>query len=68
VLAAAADETAPGGRFGGSAAMWDYLWNIGGYALNYTGRLERQQWIVVFTICLVVGFFFTRGFGSRSNY
>jgi hypothetical protein len=48
--------------------MWDYLWGIGGFALNYTGRLDRQQWIVVFVACLVIGFVFTRGFGSRTNY
>ena len=49
-------------------SMWDYLWNIGGFALNYTGRLDRQQWIIVFLVCLVCGFICTRGFGSRTNY
>jgi hypothetical protein len=48
--------------------MWDYLWNIGGFALNFTGGLDRQQWIIVFVVCTVVGFIFTRGFGSRTNY
>ena len=48
--------------------MWDYLWGIGGFALNYTGKLDRQQWIIVFLVCLVAGFICTRGFGSRTNY
>jgi hypothetical protein len=48
--------------------MWDYVWSIGGFALNYSGQLTRQQWTVLFTVCLVVGFFWTRGFGSRTGY
>jgi uncharacterized membrane protein YhaH (DUF805 family) len=48
--------------------MWDYVWGIGQQALNFSGRLDRQQWIIVFFVALVVGFIFTRGFGSRSNY
>ena len=48
--------------------MWHYLWGIGGYALQFTGKLDRNQWIIVFFVALVVGFLFTRGFGSRNNY
>jgi hypothetical protein len=48
--------------------MWDSLWNIGGFALNFSGRLDRQQWIIVFIVCLVFGFISMRGFGSRTNY
>ncbi len=48
--------------------MWDRIWGIGGFALEYTGKLDRQQWIVAFFVCLIVGFICTRGFGSRTNY
>ena len=48
--------------------MWEYVWSVGEFGLNFTGRLDRQQWVYVFFAALVVGFFFTRGFGSRTNY
>jgi hypothetical protein len=31
-------------------------------------NLDRQEWIAVFVVALVVGFFCMRGFGSRSKY
>jgi hypothetical protein len=32
------------------------------------GQLDRQQWVVVSLLVLVVGMVAMRGFGSRSNY
>jgi hypothetical protein len=48
--------------------MLEYVWMVGEFFIGYTGRLDRQQWTIVFFAALVIGFFFTRGFGSRSNY
>ena len=32
------------------------------------GGMDRGQWMIVFAIVVIVGFFCMRGFGSRANY
>jgi len=32
------------------------------------GRLDREEWILVFVAALIFGAFCLRGFGSRTNY
>lgn len=41
-----------------------------GQGMNYVIRqnLSREQWIAVSVVMLVMGLFFMRGFGSRTNY
>ena len=31
-------------------------------------NLDRQEWIAVFVVAVIVGFFCLRGFGSRTKY
>ena len=44
--------------------VWDVLEKI---ACHLTG-LDRQHWILLSVIALVVGVVCLRGFGSRTNY
>jgi hypothetical protein len=37
-------------------------------ATRLAGQLDRQQWIIVSVLVLVLGLVTMRGFGSRSNY
>jgi len=35
---------------------------------QYAGRLDREQWVTISVLVLVLGLITLRGFGSRSNY
>lgn len=35
---------------------------------NAAGCLDREHWIVISLVVLVMGIIFMRGFGSRTNY
>jgi hypothetical protein len=44
--------------------MWGYYRDV----MNWFGSLDRQEWMVVLFIGMVLGFVCMRGYGSRSNY
>lgn len=35
---------------------------------NWLNQLDRQEWLMLLLVGMVVGFFCMRGFGSRSKY
>ena len=35
---------------------------------RYAGQLDRQQWIILSVLVLMLGLITMRGFGSRNNY
>ena len=45
-----------------------YLWRFIDEVTRYAGQLDRQQWVVISVLVLVLGLFTLRGFGSRNNY
>jgi hypothetical protein len=44
--------------------MWHYF-NV---SMNWINQIDRQQWFFILLAVLVMGAFWLRGFGSRSNY
>ena len=44
--------------------MWRYYHDV----MNWFASLDRQEWLVVLAIGMVLGFLCMRGYGSRSNY
>lgn len=38
------------------------------HATRLAGQLDRQQWIIVSVLVLLLGLVTMRGFGSRNNY
>jgi hypothetical protein len=36
--------------------------------IHWINGLDRQEWLVVLVVAMVLGFLCMRGFGSRSNY
>jgi len=44
------------------------VWRFVDLVTLYAGQLDRQQWIAVSVLVLVLGLITMRGFGSRSNY
>ncbi len=44
--------------------VWEYLEKVA----RHFGGLERQHWILLSVVALVVGLVCLRGFGSRTNY
>jgi hypothetical protein len=48
--------------------MIDQVWHYVYLVTRYAERLDRQQWIAISVLVLVVGLITMRGFGSRSNY
>ena len=45
-----------------------YVWRLVDDVTRYAGQLDRQQWIVLSFLVLVLGLITMRGFGSRNNY
>jgi hypothetical protein len=37
-------------------------------AMRWVSSLDKQDWMLLLTAALVLGFFALQGFGSRSNY
>ena len=46
----------------------NYVWRFVDDVTRYAGQLDRQQWIVLSCLVLVLGLISMRGFGSRNNY
>ena len=44
------------------------VWRFVDIVTRYAGQLDRQQWVVLSFLVLVLGLVTMRGFGSRSNY
>ncbi len=36
--------------------------------MRWVSGLDKQDWLLVLSAALVIGFFALQGFGSRSNY
>jgi hypothetical protein len=45
-----------------------YVWRIVDRITQYAGQLDRQQWVMLSVLVLVLGLITMRGFGSRNNY
>ena len=45
--------------------MWRFAERAANDVLRMTGQLDREHWIVVFAVALIVGAFMLRGFGAR---
>jgi hypothetical protein len=48
--------------------MPSYVWRYIDSVVNAAGALEREHWIAMSVIVLIIGLICMRGFGSRSNY
>jgi len=48
--------------------MWNLVDDVWGGLVRLMGPLNREEWLVVFAIVVVVGAYFLRGFGSRTGY
>ena len=44
------------------------IWRLVDDLTRMAGQLDRQQWIIVSLLVLVIGMVSMRGFGSRTNY
>jgi hypothetical protein len=44
--------------------VWRYVDSV----LNAAGHLDREHWVLLSALVLVVGLIALRGFGSRTNY
>ena len=44
--------------------MWDAYREV----MGWFDRLDMQEWFMVLTVGMIVGFLCMRGYGSRSNY
>jgi hypothetical protein len=44
------------------------VWRIVDRITTYAGQLDRQQWIILSVLVLMLGLITMRGFGSRNNY
>jgi len=44
------------------------FWRFIDEATYAAGRLDRQQWVILSFVVLIIGFVCLRGFGSRTNY
>ena len=42
--------------------------NVFRTALHWINGLDRQEWLVVLVVAMLIGFLCMRGFGSRSSY
>jgi hypothetical protein len=45
-----------------------HVWRLVDRITHYAGQLDRQQWIVLSVLVLILGLITMRGFGSRNNY
>jgi hypothetical protein len=48
--------------------MLHQVWRIIDVVTLRAGQLDRQQWVILSVLVLVLGLVTMRGFGSRSNY
>lgn len=48
--------------------MWHTIENLLGPLFNFCCSFNRQDWIYVMAGSVIIGYFFLRGFGSRTNY
>jgi hypothetical protein len=48
--------------------MSDFVYRYLDQLTRHAGNLERQHWVLLSVVLLVVGFICMRGFGSRTNY
>jgi hypothetical protein len=48
--------------------MIDRVWHYVYLVTRYAEHLDRQQWIIISVLVLVVGLITMRGFGSRNDY
>jgi hypothetical protein len=44
------------------------VWRYVNEVTSAAGRLDREHWIALSVLVLVIGLICMRGFGSRSNY
>ena len=44
------------------------MWRFYNSVMYRIGMFDLQDWLFVFVIVVLLGFFCMRGFGSRSNY
>ena len=48
--------------------MWSYVERIMGPIFQLVRGLDRQEWIVLFVVAVLIGGYCMRGFGSRTKY
>ena len=48
--------------------MVDRIWHYFDVVTRFATQLDRQQWVILSFVVLVVGMICLRGFGSRTNY
>jgi hypothetical protein len=48
--------------------MVDQFWHYVDFVTRTASHLDRQQWVILSFVVLVVGVVCLRGFGSRTNY
>jgi hypothetical protein len=48
--------------------LGSFVGQVWSTATNWVNHLDRQAWLFVLCTVLVIGAYFLRGFGSRSNY
>src|SRR3990167_10059800 len=52
----------------GCNAMWCKIDRCLGPIFHFCSSMNRQEWIFVSVVALLIGYFCMRGFGSRANY
>ncbi len=48
--------------------MWNEIDRFLRPVFRLCQNLDRHEWIAVFAVAVVIGYFCLRGFGSRANY
>jgi hypothetical protein len=48
--------------------MVDKFWHYADVITRAASQLDRQHWVILSVVVLVLGLVCMRGFGSRSNY
>ena len=48
--------------------MWNKVERAIAPIFHYAARLDRQEWIILFCVALVLGYLCLKGFGSRTKY
>jgi hypothetical protein len=48
--------------------MFDRVWHYLDVFTRSAAQLDRQHWVILSVLVLVMGLICMRGFGSRSNY
>jgi hypothetical protein len=55
-------------RVAKGAAMADMVYQYLDQLTRYAGNFDRQHWVLLSVVVLVMGLICMRGFGSRTNY